>query len=520
MKKTRDQIQGEKISRRQFLIRGGWSLASLSLLGSCVFRPPTEPSCGWKPSRGERYVLRNARLVDVDAGEIRDGAAVLICDGAIKEVFPAGAEIPADIPTIDCRGCYLIPGLIDAHCHLNMISTTNFRVADFAVVRRQMFRNYEDCIAWGITTARDLGCAPTILPKDRASIERGAILGPHILTSLAFVSAPGGYPDYVAETSSVALMALGYPVRFADTPEKARAQVRELHEAGADVIKIALDHQSVMYGCGALRELSDAQLAAIKDEAAKRSLPVAAHHLFARGLERGLQFGIDTMEHVPTDVEISDELLRRVVDTRTPLTPTLTSRINLSFPSEGDPFAEEPELQNALCWRRDCLTPEIGVHAEAEIEAKCAELRRYYQEGRYAQPEGGDRLSFNPAMFTRGVVLGTRNLRRLIAAGAVIGAGNDGGVPFTFPGMLHHELFLLTQAGMSNHQALRAATLVNARMLRIENKAGSIEKGKRADLVLLADNPLEDIRHTAKVRAVFKQGRPVAGDEAMSLAPA
>lgn len=135
------------------------------------------------------------------------------------------------------------------------------------------------------------------------------------------------------------------------------------------------------------------------------------------------------------------------------------------------------------------------------------EQYRYNARQLYALAENRKRRATNPAIFTRAVVVGAQNLRRLIGAGAVLGAGNDSGVPLTFPGMLHYELLMLTRAGMSNADALRAATTVNAALCRIENVAGAVEPGKRADLALLAGNPLVDIRNAGKVRAVFKAGR-------------
>ena len=145
------------------------------------------------------------------------------------------------------------------------------------------------------------------------------------------------------------------------------------------------------------------------------------------------------------------------------------------------------------------------------------EIIRYFENEEYALKKNRKVLSYNPKVATRGVVAGIKNLKRLIKEGVRLGVGNDSGVPLIFPGMIHHEMELLCRFGMSTKQALRAATLTNAEILKIDDRTGSISKGKRADIAFLAENPLEDIKNVRKVLAVFKEGVLVSKAPEFSL---
>jgi imidazolonepropionase-like amidohydrolase len=383
-------------------------------------------------------------------------------------------------------------------------------VVDGGPVLRQVFRNYEDSITWGVTTVRDLGGAPKFLKRHRVAIDQRVLAGPHILSSIGFLAVPGGYPDFLAGFPKIAQAAVGAPVLYATSPEQARDHVKRYYDEGADVIKIAFDHKSIGIHHNALNVLSDAQIEAIKDEAGLKGLPVAAHHQYTEGFETGLRHNIDSMEHVVTVSKLSDQQILRAADSKIPFIPTLTSRLNLAFKSENDAYSSDPGLNKRLQFRKEKMFPDIPNHCSRRIATLCERYIEHYQTGQYVDPKFKRGMALDPSFFTRGMVLGTQNLSRMIEAGVVIGVGNDSGVPLTFPGMLHFEMELLVGAGMTPAQVLRAATAVNAKICNVSKQCGTIEKGKRADLVLLEKNPIEDIANVAKVRAVFKNGRIVS----------
>ena len=500
---------GKLFNRRSFLQTGAVAALAGLMLGTGCARP-TQPGIVFKPKAGERFALLNVKVVDVTAQRVLPDRAVIVQDGFIENVVSEQEVAKAGLPVMDCQGLYLTPGLINAHCHINMFSAQNAGLGNLPAILEQIDRNYEDSIAWGVTTIRDMGASPKLITRHRASIERGDRLGPHVLTALSVLTVPGGYPDFLTTLPRIVRAAVGDLALYAKNADQSRDYVKQLHDQGADLIKIALDHKSVLIGGGALNVPTDAQLEAIVSEAARRSLPVAAHHLYGQGFARGLAFGIDTMEHLPTNIRLTDEQIAQVVDSKTPFVPTLTSRNNLAFPTAGDPYYDHPLIQANFEFKKNELMADVPKHCSPKIHRLCQEFFDYFATEQYALPENRDTVAYDPKFFTRGVVMVNDNLSRMIEAGALIGVGNDAGMPLSFPGMLHFEMLLLTQAGMPPAQALRSATEVNAQICGIEDRCGTIAPGKRADLLLVKSNPLEDVRAMADISAVFKQGTLVS----------
>jgi imidazolonepropionase-like amidohydrolase len=185
----------------------------------------------------------------------------------------------------------------------------------------------------------------------------------------------------------------------------------------------------------------------------------------------------------------------------------------MAFKSEGDPLNDDPFLNEILAWRNDVQFAEMPQHCSKEIYQKLLDVYSFYEGEEYKLKENKDIRAYNTRLTTRGICNWEKNIRRLIEADAVLGVGNDSGVPFIFPGMIHLEMEHLVRFGMSPAQALRAGTLVNARICRVDKDCGAIEQGKQADLVLLAGNPLEKIQYAGQVQAVFKKGRLVSKAE-------
>ena len=130
---------------------------------------------------------------------------------------------------------------------------------------------------------------------------------------------------------------------------------------------------------------------------------------------------------------------------------------------------------------------------------------------RYSDPEYFDRWHLmptpEPKLFNAGAVIGYQNLRRLAEAGAFMGCGNDGGVPFLFPGGMALEMGILQRSGIRPGDILKMATINNAKILRMSDRIGSIQKGKLADIVILSANPFEDTENLWGIEKVFLEGQ-------------
>jgi imidazolonepropionase-like amidohydrolase len=502
------------ITRREAL-RLFAGAGAMALLGGCAKAPSIPIYSTPPPKKGEAFALVNAAVVDVAAGTLRPGAAVSIRDGVIESI---GAPLPG-ARLYDCRGGYLIPGLINAHSHLNMPSLMGLGIGNLSLMRAQIVKNYEDAVCWGVTTVRDMTSVPKMIVPDREAIDHGEMLGPHILTPISFITVPHGYPDFGGVGSPIAELFTGKPLLFAETPEKCRDYVKQVRDQGANLVKIGFDDRSFIWGRGAwrLKTLSDAQVEAILSEAARCGLPVAAHHLYLNGLDRGLKLGVERMEHVPSDGPLTDAQVRGILDKKTMFTPTIMIGAAMTFAKRGVEDPADPRVAQLRRWRDEVQMGELPRHCLPEVAAQSKDIYRYYESGAYARPENRRKPSFDPVLASRLLVNAANNVARLIKEGVELGVGNDSGVPFIFPGMVHLEMDLLCRLGMTPAQALRSATLVNARICNVADRCGSIEPGKRADLVLLAGDPLADVANVGKVQAVFKQGALVATGEGFAM---
>jgi len=495
-----------ELSRRGFIV-GSCAAGAAAMLGTTGCAPRSaQPAVLWKPRTGERFALANAHIVDVEKGELISGKVLLVMGDKIEDIVLPEDPRTANAREINCMGSYLIPGLINAHTHITQPSVAHFEMSEVGEVMDQVIHNYEDSLTWGVTTVRDMGSMPKIMDRDKSRIDAGKLHGPHILTPIGFISVPGGYPEFMQELPFLTRLMIGRPTLVVENAAEARDAVKRYHDLGADFVKIALDHKSLIYGHDDLPVFTDDQLEAIRDETVKLGMKVAAHHTYSQGLRQGIKFAVDSLEHLPGDREITDEEAMMVTDSLTPFVPTATAGINLAYTSEGDPYSSDPFVVHALQWREENVLPELPKHCLPKVQELCLESMEYYEREDYRDPEKAFFPTFNPPVFTRMVAKGSVNLEKLISAGAVIGMGNDSGLPLLFPGALHHEMEIVAERGMTAAQALRAATMVNARICGLEDVCGKLVPGMRADITMLQKNPLEDVHNAATIQCTIKSG--------------
>jgi len=380
---------------------------------------------------------------------------VIVRDGRIAAVGPADElEVPAGAMRIDGRGKWLVPGLADMHVHLFSRSDLDLYLAN------------------GVTTIRNLGgygAADSILDIRRA-IEAGELRGPTIVTSGNWLDGDPPYRD------------INTIVR---TPEEARREVERQYRAGYDFVKV-------------YEGLTPGVYAAIVDEAESRKMPVTGHVPSRVGIEGVLASGQSGIEHAaaillpalgfrPTE-EASRALARRVAESGVAVTPTLWI-LELAFKQRSGPagIAEvvaRPEMRYLPphrfdTWRDDNMFAAFPRLAAAEGQVRLEVVRRF--------------------------------VGHLQDAGVRILAGTDADVAGSVPGFaIHEELLRLVEAGLTPREALRAATAAPAEYLAevlpdIE-PFGTIEVGKRADLLLLDADPLEDVAHLERRAGVMARG--------------
>jgi imidazolonepropionase-like amidohydrolase len=498
---------GVTISRRDFLA-GTAALTAATAFPGCASRPATVGTTAVPrfPGVAGPLLLTNARLLDVEAGTVSAVAGVFLKDGRVAEIFrdavPGGIVAPRE----DLRGDVLVPGLIDAHVHATMPHIYELGTAMTHIVEATE-RNLAAFVENGVTTVRDMGGAARLLARRLAAVARGERVGPRVVRCDAFVQTPRGYPCSMRPMPWPLSTILGDMMIWARTPAEGREIVQKLRGDGAQVVKLALDSKPITLNQDPIPVLADAILEAIRQEASRQGMPVAAHHTHLDAGRLAIAHRADTLEHLPVDGVYGDADLRAIEAAKAAFVPTLSVGVNLAFDAP-DPIAD-PLVREAV----DGKTEFFRRHADRFMvpagQASTARILAKYLDGRFSKRERREVALWNGRMFAetiRARITG-ENLARLRQAGAVIGCGSDAGTPFAYAGNLALELHLLvTIGGLTPAEALRAATIDNARLLGLADHLGSIAPGKLADLVVLGKDPLADVRNVRAVRAVYQAG--------------
>lgn len=434
---------------------------------------------------GRRTAVVGATLVSTDGAPVIPDSLVIVDGGRFSWVGRRSErEVPADAEILDASGQWMIPGLIEGHCHVSGFASPEYHpgLGRYAAAPPIM----EEFAAHGITSVRDTG---------GPSLESMRLLQHHEHPWPRFFGSgpnldghPGGPWKGIWKT---------------DDPGEVRDFVRREHAGGADFIKLyAWMHAPVMQ--------------AAVDEAHGLGLRVAAHVGFEVTVEQAVRMGVDALEHVRVGRELlepaqlaeldalpvryHDELasgaawryadpdgdaagrvLQLLAEHNVYLTPTLVVHERILHASSGDePPSEDGNLEGAL-----------SAHEDAQ------DLSRDYTDEDLAN----GRIEFERIC---------RFVARAHETGIRIVAGSDTPSASIRPGTaLHEELRLLCRSGLPPLAALRAATGAPAALLGQSHRIGAIRPGMCADFVLLDADPLEDIANTTKIATTWRDGAPL-----------
>lgn len=446
----------------------------------------------------EKLQLVNASIVDVERGRLRPERSLLLSDGKIAALGDPGGEIQAD-RTVDLENAYVIPGLINAHCHMTMAGGIGFAPGLLMALRRQLERGAEECVRHGVTTVRDMLAIGDWLESLKDKISRQLVIGPRIHTCCA-ISVDGGYGDSMSYLRDERFF------KIADTPIQAADAVKAAFDEGADFIKLFQQPQAILMPIRPLPVMDLPSMRAIVNEAEKQGRSVALHQAATESFFKGLEAGVTCFEHVVRNRDLNDEEIRRIQDYGRPSVPTLAAPFGLAHDRRGDPYWKSENMERLLKLRRKMMPWLIREFCEPEfVEASLDFFHRL------SDPMSYERRHIVPwpdqKVFTSAVAVGTGNAMKLYDAGLPMGCGNDGGVPFAFSGALALEMLLMELAGMKPADVLCSATATNAHILGLEKEVGTIEIGKIADLAVFDNNPLATARHLFRPRMVFQDGQ-------------
>jgi imidazolonepropionase-like amidohydrolase len=397
--------------------------------------------------------IAGARLIDGTGAPPIDDAVVVVAGDRIRAAGPrSSVRIPAGADTIDATGKVLLPGLVDAHCHINQPP-------------EDMKRYWQAQLRWGVTTMRSAGNdKPATVPLFRQT-RTGALLAPRSYTAGQGFNVSGPYP--------------GAPTFKPKTADEARANVRDLKRQHVDFLKIWMTPPM----------FPPEIIAAIVAEAQAQAIPVIAHVTDVASLHQLADRGVTDFLHIPADQPVTPELIAYAKGKKLSFAPTLANIESRWFYYEHPEILNLPALQDALYPRGRQMLADPERRQQTLSAPDLPQRKARLREQSYP---------FIKAMSEAGV---------RVVTGTDCGAEASQVTPFGHA--THRELQMFVEAGLSPPAAIRAATLDAARVIaRNENpEYGSVAAGKIADLLLLDADPTVDINNTIKVARVMRAGR-------------
>jgi len=401
----------------------------------------------------ETIALVAARLIDGHSDQVRHDLAVLIEGDRIVAIGDVQI-IPADARVIDLGSATIIPGLIDTHVHPLIreddYQTDHLRESSAAKALRGL-KAVQDSLYAGWTSLRiagddDVFYAPVEI---RRAIDRGLFEGPRLAVAPHYLSITGGGGDINFFSPEQHLIADGLIV---DGVDEVRRAVREEIKYGGDWIKLLVTGAFMSAGDNPKDvHFSPEELEVAVAEANRLGVPVMAHAHSAEGIKQAVRSGARSIEH---GTFLDAEGVRLMVEYGTYLVPTIYI---------GDFY--------------------INERPDAEAQQKMVELSKKYRDEFLA------------------------NIGAAIRAGVKVAVGSDfGGYD---PLINAREFASLVEAGMTPMQAIQAGTRVGAELLQWEDRVGTIEPGKLADIIAVAGDPLEDLSELERVIFVMKGGEVV-----------
>jgi imidazolonepropionase-like amidohydrolase len=410
--------------------------------------------------RSEEIVaIRGARIID-GTGSAAVPGTVLIRGDRIVSV--GAVEIPMGATVVDATGKTLLPGLFDLHTHMPYSAVLGMN-GDWP-------KNLAAYLLSGVTTVVDFGTYPEAFAPMRELISSGRVQAPHLLLAARFTT-PGGHGAEGGRGDIFSLEVL--------TPREARAAVRRVLPYKPDILKVFTD--GWRYGAAPdMTSMDERTLWALVDEAHKNGLKVLTHTVTLERAKTAARAGVDVLAHGIGNAAADDELLGLLKASGTAYVSTLA--------------VYEPRERAGL----DALLERV---LDPGAKTPLAASRRSSASEGDGGPASPRRARFATLQ---------HNVAVLQRAGIPLGTGTDAGVTGTYHGWATlRELKLLVQAGLTPMEAIVAATRNSARAVALDKDRGTIEPGKRADLILVDGAPDRDIAEIDKIAGVFRDGRPM-----------
>ena len=442
------------------------SVVALALFATLVAMPAVPRAQEYaKPPQGGTASPPPPRVVVVHAGRLLDrpgraprGASTLVIrDGRISEVRDGFVDVPGAALVVDQRTRFVLPGLIDSHVHLDsdtggQLGALEDMQLETAEIAYNALVNAHKTLRAGFTTVRNLGDSRGVTLALRDAIRAGKVVGPTIVDAGRSISTTSGHMDAALGYREDLHEVLHAHDNLCDSVQACRRVVRTQIGRGVDVIKIATTGGvNSQVGAGLGKQMFDDEARAIVETAKLYGKKVAVHAHGADGIQVALDAGVDSIEH---GTLLDDKLVAQMVKQGTYYVPTLSTVNGYIERLATNPDSYSPEVRAKVEWR-------IKVTGQS--------------------------------------------LEKAVPRGVKVAFGTDAGV--SKHGRNADEFELMVKHGMTPAAAIEAATVNAAGLLGVGADVGSLEPGKRADLIAVDGNPLDDVTVLKRVPFVMKDGR-------------
>ncbi len=400
---------------------------------------------------------------------------VLVEGGIIKEIG-RNLERKSGVELLRGNGKFLMPGLIDAHVHLSGSGAVPWENA-----RADISFNLQAYLFAGITTVYDLGGLAGDISDIGERIEKKELIGPSVYNTHIPITVKNSHPIPLTE------IMLPWPLSgmvnmispTIDKPSDAEKLVKKYCKNDIDFVKVIIDQ--IPPGSP---QMNLEQLKALVEESHKQGMKVIAHIGSPQNAIDAIDAGVDVLAHGVWRGKLTQAQAKKIADSQVPIIYTISGFRNVAQIHHGHYSPSEMDRKLVVPEILDPVTMERGkdVH-EQKV------MNRFFKEVADQSPHW------------------QHNFRLLNESGAPILVGTDSNLPGTYAGSTYYqELDELKAFGMSNFEILKAATFLNARLFLKEPDFGSIERGKRADLLIVDQNPLEELNTLKDPALIIKGG--------------
>lgn len=424
--------------------------------------------CLVAPGLAETKVLTNFTLIDGTGRDAAPNAAMIITDGRIAWVGLASSlQKPPGAQVIDLSGKFVMPGIMNMHGHLGNVVDFNQDPKNFT--RENAEKQLKQYAHFGVTTMVSMGSDQPPVWDIRKEQRAGRPHEARVFTAYKGFTGIGGYPTTAAGMK-------GVPFEVANNAQIDQ-DVKQLADWKVDLIKVWVDDH-----LGKDKKIPLDLVKHIIADAHQYHLKAAAHIFYLEDARVLVNSGLDALAHSVRDKPVDDAFVAAMKSHGVYQIPTLSREASMFVYGSYSKMLDDPIFAQAVspAMLKTLKTPEYQKKSASDPDFK-----EYPQFLKTAQA----------------------NLKRLHDAGVKIAFGTDTGVPLRIPGYFEHwEMQLMSEAGISTRDIIVSASKSAAEFLGVSKDLGTLEKGKWADLVVLKQNPLQDIRNTRTIDSVMIAG--------------